>query len=77
MTKDELSADYLFPWHVPSYVINLFSLSSMGIFILYLGADGWTWHMESQEFGPWIQDLGFSSDYFNHLLLYFHRKCVH
>jgi hypothetical protein len=39
------------PWHFLSHVINLLSLPSPYLFIWHLGAGGWTWHMESQEFG--------------------------
>jgi hypothetical protein len=37
-------------------IINL-SLPSPTLFIWCLGADGRTWHMESQELGPWVQTL--------------------
>jgi hypothetical protein len=29
------------------------SLPSPCLFTWHLGVGGWTWHMESQEFGPW------------------------
>jgi hypothetical protein len=48
----------LFPWHVPSHVVNLLSLPSPGLFIWHLGSGGQTWHMESQEFRPWVQNSG-------------------
>jgi hypothetical protein len=56
MAEDELNALFcLFPRHVCSHVINLLSLPSPCLFIWCLGASGRTWHMESQEFGPWFK----------------------
>jgi hypothetical protein len=54
----------LFPWHVLNHVINLLSLPSpcLFTFIWRLGAGGWTCHMESQEFGLWVQDSSFRNN---------------
>jgi hypothetical protein len=49
----------LFPQHVPSSVINL-SLPSQCLFIWYLGVGGQTWHVEFQEFEPWVQNSSFN-----------------
>jgi hypothetical protein len=48
-----------FPPHVQSHVINLLSLPSPCLFTWRLGAGGQTSHMESQEFGPWVQNSNF------------------
>jgi hypothetical protein len=40
--------------HVLSPVINLLSLPSPRLFIWLLGAGGWIWHVESQEFERWV-----------------------
>jgi hypothetical protein len=48
------------PRHVLSRVINLLSLPSPGLFIWCLGMGGQTWHVESQESGPWVQNSSFS-----------------
>jgi hypothetical protein len=49
----------LFPYHVLSPVINFLSLPSPCLFFWHLEVDGRTWHMESQEFGSWVQNSGF------------------
>jgi hypothetical protein len=41
------------------------SLPSPCFFIWHLRAVSWTWHMESQEFGPWVQNSSFS--FSNHI----------
>jgi hypothetical protein len=62
MAEDELNVySASSQWHVPSCVINLCSLPSPCLFIWPLGTGDWTWHMESQEFGPWVQNSSFSS----------------
>jgi hypothetical protein len=33
------------------------------LFIWHLGASGWTWHVESQEFGPWVQNSSLMTIY--------------
>jgi hypothetical protein len=45
--------------HVPGCIINLLSLTLPCLFIWRLGTGGRTWHMESQEFGPWVQNSTF------------------
>jgi hypothetical protein len=47
-------------WHVPSRVINLLSLPSSCLSIWSLGAGDLTLHVESQEFGPWVQNSSFT-----------------
>jgi hypothetical protein len=37
-----------------------FFLSSSSLFIWHLGEGGQTWHMESQEFWPWVQNSHFN-----------------
>jgi hypothetical protein len=60
MAEDGLSVTLPLPMDVPSRVLNLLSLPPPGLVIWCLGAGGRTWHMESQEFGPWVQNASFS-----------------
>jgi hypothetical protein len=57
MAEDGLSAYSLFR----SLVINLLSLPPSCLFIWCLGVGGQTWHKESQEFGPWVQNSNFKT----------------
>jgi hypothetical protein len=61
VAEDELSAHSASPHSMSQAVINLLSLPSLCLFIWYLGAVDQTWHMESQEFGPWVQNSSFTS----------------
>jgi hypothetical protein len=54
----------LFPWHVPSRVINLLFLTSPCLFSWSLGAGDLKWYVESQDFGPWVQNSGFTPTIF-------------
>jgi hypothetical protein len=60
MAEKELSAHSASSHHMSQGVINLLSLPSPCLFIWHLGVGEWTWHMESQDFGPWVQNSSFS-----------------
>jgi hypothetical protein len=36
-------------------------LPSLCLFIWHLESGGWTWHMASQELGPWVQNSSFKA----------------
>jgi hypothetical protein len=57
MAEDGLRLTVPLPTVCPQPCINLLFLSP-SLFIWQAGAGGHTWHMESQEFGPWIQNSG-------------------
>jgi hypothetical protein len=51
----------LFPQYVLDHVTNLLSCPSPCLFIWHIGASDWTQHVEFQDFGPWVQNSGFTS----------------
>jgi hypothetical protein len=38
---------------------NLLSLPLLYLFIWHIGTSGQTWHVEYQQFGPWVQNSSF------------------
>jgi hypothetical protein len=69
MAEDGLRLTVPLPPVCPQPCINLLSLSP-GLFIWQAGAGGQTGHLESQEFGPRVQNSSFSFIQWSTFVLY-------